>query len=116
MRSGLTSVVFKTLATLFFFLFFFSFPPVISFFALISSPLGATTARVSYSKERELKTTLLELLIYITFLVTLSLSKSAHSCALRGLQPQRPQLRSPSCLSFLPSDLRHGEHQHVLLE
>ncbi|XP_046756427.1 polycystic kidney disease 2-like 2 protein isoform X3 [Gallus gallus] len=34
---------------------------------------GATTARVSYSKERELKTTLLELLIYITFLVTLSL-------------------------------------------
>ncbi|POI33596.1 hypothetical protein CIB84_002653 [Bambusicola thoracicus] len=34
---------------------------------------GATTARVGYSKETELKTTLGELLIYITFLVTLSL-------------------------------------------
>uniref|UniRef100_A0A8C9F941 Polycystic kidney disease 2-like 2 protein n=1 Tax=Pavo cristatus TaxID=9049 RepID=A0A8C9F941_PAVCR len=34
---------------------------------------GATTARVNYSKETELKTTLVELLIYITFLVTLSL-------------------------------------------
>ncbi|XP_032303379.1 polycystic kidney disease 2-like 2 protein isoform X2 [Coturnix japonica] len=34
---------------------------------------GATTSRVTYSKETELKTTLVELLIYITFLVTLSL-------------------------------------------
>lgn len=52
-------------------------PPLVCFFTLLSSLPVATTVPVSYSKETELKTTLVELLIYITFLVTLSLSKSA---------------------------------------
>ncbi|XP_052545988.1 polycystic kidney disease 2-like 2 protein [Tympanuchus pallidicinctus] len=46
-------------------------------FTLLSSLPVATTVPVSYSKEAELKTTLVELLIYITFLATLSFSKSA---------------------------------------